>query len=51
MSLNNIIKVLVAIIGAAGVIIAALITGIFALLVEQTKTSASATNVAATFVA
>ncbi|MBM3129732.1 MAG: hypothetical protein FJ009_14040 [Chloroflexi bacterium] len=51
MSSRHTITLLVAIIGAAGVIIAALITGIFALLVEQTKTSAGATSVAATFVA
>jgi hypothetical protein len=51
MSSSNTIKILVALIGALGVIIAALITGVFALLVEQTKSNANATNVAATFVA
>jgi len=51
MSNKNIIQILVAIIGAAGLIIAALVTGIFALLVEQTKSNTTATGVAATYVA
>lgn len=51
MSSGNTIKILVALIGALGVIIAALITGVFALLVERTKMDANATVVWATVVA
>ncbi|MBI5652241.1 MAG: hypothetical protein HZC40_17630 [Chloroflexi bacterium] len=51
MSSKHVIPILGAIIGAAGVIIAALITGIFALLVEQTKSNANATSVWTTVVA
>jgi len=50
MSNKNIIQILVALIGALGVIIAALITGVSALLVERTKIDANSTVVWATVV-